>query len=205
MNFTKPSNLLVIAAALILFGNCKKDEEDKQPSADFITDKTEYTEGETVSLINSSSNAKTYRWTMPDGQTGKSEDATYSIPVLKIDRPLQFKLEAFSENGTKSDFVVKNINVKTAKGKLLIYNNYFFGTLNATITVMDTGESLVTTIPFTPLDSSGVTKLPDCGQAGHPTLSLVAGLHVLNIQTNGPSSTTTVQIEPNQCKKIHFF
>ena len=58
---------LLIATAVILLTSCQK-----QPSADFSTDKSEYIAGDVVKLTNSSTDGSSYKWIMPDGQTNTS-------------------------------------------------------------------------------------------------------------------------------------
>ena len=91
----------------------------RQPTANFTTDKTEYLAGDTVHLKNMSVYGKHFIWTMPDGSTQTTTDATYIIPDTTLYSNFTFKLEALSIREKKSD--EKNVTVlATIKPKLAL-------------------------------------------------------------------------------------
>ena len=83
---------------LFLFSSCQR-----QPTANFTTDKTEYQAGDTVHLKNNSEHGKHFIWTMPDGSTQTNTDATYIIPDTTLYSNFTFKLQALSGREKKSD------------------------------------------------------------------------------------------------------
>jgi hypothetical protein len=180
-----------------LWQACKKETEDKQPTASFTSDKTEYLEGETIYLSSNSENADTHRWTLPDGQTIKGANANYVIETLTLDRNVQFKLEVFSKSGTKSDYMVKNIPVKARMGQLVIYNYYYVGSWAVTATI-DASINQVS-MPQTQQE-------PNCGEGGHPTFSLKEGTHYVSVRAGNTTLWSgTVYITNNQCLKLRVF
>ena len=84
---------------------------NKTPSAAFSMNKSEYKAGETVELKNESKNAKTYEWTLPDGQTSKSENVNYVLSNSTGPGTYKIKLKAISKKGDKSGEVTKEYNV----------------------------------------------------------------------------------------------
>lgn len=115
----KKINILVLSVGIsllfgFLFTNCTK-----QPKANFTTDKDEYLTNEIVKLTNSSVDAITYKWVLPDGQTSSSTDIDYKLNTNLNDTILTFKLDAFSKKGKKTSTVIKSILVK-ASGQVTI-------------------------------------------------------------------------------------
>jgi uncharacterized protein (TIGR02145 family) len=103
----KRTLILKIVTIAIVFSSCQR-----QISADFLSDKSEYVAGDIVKLTNKSTNAKTYKWTLPDGQVTTSEHVDYPILLTQKDGSLTFKLEAISKNEKESDEVLKSFTVK---------------------------------------------------------------------------------------------
>jgi PKD repeat protein len=85
---------------------------NKTPKADFSTDKNEYSAGETVELTNKSEKAKSYFWTMPDGQTSDAANIKYTLNTNTAPGMYKFKLKAISRKGDKSNEAIKYITVK---------------------------------------------------------------------------------------------
>jgi PKD repeat protein len=80
--------------------------------ADFTTDKTEYTAGETIHFTNTSENGDSYLWTDPNGKTFTTENLDYTIDINEHSGIKTFKLDVFSKNKKKTSTVLKNINFK---------------------------------------------------------------------------------------------
>ena len=113
-----------VLIAIFLFGTtCKKTTEDKQPVSNFSFDKAEYIAGEIIRITNTSVDASSYTWTLPDGTTTKSKDLDYTTAANIGNANLNFKLEAYSKGG-KVDYSVKSVRVKAATGQLVIYDGY---------------------------------------------------------------------------------
>lgn len=93
----------------IVFSSCQKE-----PVADFVFDKEEYTAGDTIKLTQTCQDAKHWRWTDPEGKTHDGPTLNYSIDRFDHGGTKVFKLEAFSRNEKKSAIVVKNVKVNYA-------------------------------------------------------------------------------------------
>ncbi len=100
------STFLSLAIILTITG-CASD-----PKASFISDKGAYNKGETIHLTNTSSDAYSYIWTMPDGSTLTSQNADYMIDTNQSFGNRTFTLQVFSKNGKKSNSVSNSIPVE---------------------------------------------------------------------------------------------
>jgi PKD repeat protein len=205
------TGILKTTAAFILLGlaACKKEDngvkevkvvetvtpaEDKLPNADFTTDKTEYTSGETIQLTSTSTDAGSYRWTLPDGHTEKTANTSYVIPESPVDMFLSIKLEAISKNGTKSDYIVKNLKAKKAEGRITLYSQNFnsFGS-PVSIDGKSMGSYAFTVTP----------NAPACATAGYPTFTLPVGEHVITAILFS-QVTKTVTVTYNSCQVLRM-
>ena len=97
----KKTFLLVIA--VIFLTCCKKHKsgvltDEPQPMANFTSDKTSYSVGEQIYLTNTSAEAATLLWTLPDGTNATGNVVTYKTDT-NTDKDYIFKLEAFSKSG----------------------------------------------------------------------------------------------------------
>jgi hypothetical protein len=180
----------------LLFTLLQCSKEEAMPSADFISDKPQYVEGETAFFTQKSANAETFRWILPDGTTQKGESASYLLPVLGVDGVFQIKLEAFSKSGAKSDFSVKNFSLTAATGNAMIWS-YSAG--------YPVGFPFTRTVS---VDNAEVFKgdmlnipEPSCGdQHGCAYFPVKVGTHIIVIEPT--QQTFTVQMTKNDCVKI---
>lgn len=184
-----------LACFCIALVACKKKAtaDEKLPFVNFSFDKAEYTEGETVQLTSSSTDATTFRWTMPDGTTATGETATYPIPKTSSDRNILFRLDAFSASGTKTNYAVKSVAVKALTNKLIIYQSAYYGGSNYEISI--DGNSLGTiNLPFTQTS-------PDCSQTDLLNVSLKTGTHIISYKPYNYFSflTKTITINETAC------
>lgn len=96
---------------MLVFASCQK-----QPTANFSTDKTSYVGGETIYVTNQSTDADHYEWNLSDGQsTTVGENFMYHTDVSQSG-DLSIQLTAYSKNGKKSSTMVKSVTVTPAKG-----------------------------------------------------------------------------------------
>lgn len=100
---------------MLVFASCQK-----QPTANFSTDKTSYVGGETIYLTNQSTDADHYEWYCSDGQQATTPNLTYTTTYGQ-DGTLSFELLAYSKNGKKSSTVVKSVTVTPAKGDITFW------------------------------------------------------------------------------------
>lgn len=188
----KKVNTILIIAVLtaLVFSSCQK-----QPQADFTTDKTTYVAGETVKLTNTSIDADHYKWTMPDGQTSTSADVDYTTNVNSAAGTLNFKLEAFSKNGNKTDEASRSVTLQAATGDVTFYNEYA-GTYRIQVTI-GTQSKII---------NSDNSTSPGCNATGCANFSLTSGTYSYSAVdldwTPAGSWTGTVDVTANGCTTI---
>jgi PKD repeat protein len=161
---------------------------NKLPVAEFSTNQQEYSAGDKVTLTNKSEHGKSYIWTLPDGTTRKEENVTFTTNSSMIGYPL-IKLEAFSKNGTKSNYAVKGITVKAATGKLVLYDGQSYK--ESVIVYVDGLYHAAVIFP------AGST-VPTCDQAGYPTITLTEGPHIIKVSGQSIWEKTVI-INKNKC------
>ncbi len=180
--------LLLICLATSLF-SCQK-----QPGADFTTDKAEYIAGEVVKLTNTSAEAATYKWTFPDGQTSTSENIEYTIAETQADATLAFNLEAFSKNGKKTDKASKSISVKAATGQLTVWtSNQNTNYINVTIDGVASGTI---TLYY--------TGVPACSAQGCVTATLKVGSHTISATDGNTTWNGVISVGKNNCSTFEL-
>lgn len=195
--------LLSLILVILALSNCKKTttpkvEEDKQPISDFVTDKAEYTAGETIYLTNKSIDGNTFTWTFPDGSTAKSTDASYVTTSTLGDIKLPFKLDAISKGG-KIDYSLKNINIKAAIGQLVLYDGYYSGPSD----IFVDGVKLGTV--YCPVPNFGdPIVIPTCGQQNYYTFNIKVGVHSLLV-TGLRTWNKSIEIKANQCTVVWLY
>ena len=138
---------------------------------------------------------------MPDGTTSKSENASYAIPVTGETRNLNFKLEAISESGLKSDYIVKSVSVKPQLGRLVLYHGY--SAYNFSITI-DGNSAGTYTFPVASFPNP--VTVPQCGDGGYPTFDLTSGKHIVTSASSFSNyNTFTVTISRNACTALQVY
>ncbi len=113
-------NNILILLALLLFAACQK-----QPTANFNTDKTFYYAGETVHLTDASTNAHHWLWTLPDGTTSNNQNVDFVIDSNEIGGDKTFSLTVTSKNGNKLSTISKTVRTSQP-----IYASDFFSSLD---------------------------------------------------------------------------
>jgi hypothetical protein len=201
MKLTSFLSLSALSLTLIFSASCKKDEApltETVPTADFTFDKGEYTDGQTMVLTSNSTDAATLRWTTPEGTTGKGASFSYAIPRDGVDRNLNFRLEAISASGLKSDYIVKSVKVKPARGKLVFYGGYSSSTCAITLDGVKVGDF---TLPY----NSFPIIVPDCDAAGYPTVTPTVGKHIVTYQYGSSfQRTKEVTVSENACTALQL-
>ncbi len=97
-------NNILLLLALLLLASCQK-----QPTANFNTDKTLYYAGETVHLTDASTNAHHWYWTMPDGSEKTGQNVDYVIDTNDLGGNETFALTVTSKNEKKLNTIAKPI------------------------------------------------------------------------------------------------
>ncbi|MBX3164911.1 MAG: hypothetical protein KF900_10570 [Bacteroidetes bacterium] len=217
------NNVIKIAAmAVLIIGGCKKEKtvivkepvtikepvtvkEDGVPTADFTTGKSDYKGGETLVLKNSSLKAASVRWTLPDGTTAKTDSVSWVTDTAGYEQTFQFKLEAISQNGTKSDYIVKNVKVNPTTGNVTFYSYTSSPGIPATVTGTLSIDGKLYGEVTLPRVENTANAPTGCNQAGYPTLSLAIGYHsfdfkfVSNSGGNISTNSGSVYVSSNAC------
>lgn len=181
LNQLKSAALIIVLTSLMV--SCK------QPKADFTTDKTDYHAGDVVVCTNKSTDANTYKWTFPDGQTSTSVDANYTINSSTSSGSYSIKLEAFSKNGNKSSVTTKTINVKGPTGQLTVFTTGFAG-LPASVKIGNVYYGNITI---------SYSSIPSCGANGCITANLLPGTYNVTVSTGTITITEIASVGVNQC------
>lgn len=185
--FTK---LMAIAITATVLVGCQK-----QPEANFTTDKDSYAAGETVKLTNTTVNGYTYKWTFPDGQTGSVENYDYSLPTTLNDGTLTFRLEAFSKNKKKVDEISKSVTVKAATGNAIFWQASGSG-FGATVVQVNGITSNIT---------SEYSSAPDCNAAGCAVFNgLKVGVYNYTASDGSSSWSGTITINKDVCLTLEL-
>lgn len=183
------SSVLFVGTIFIL-SSC-----NKQPAADFTTDKTEYIQGETVVCTNTSLDGETFKWTFPDGQTSASTNVSYILSNTMTPGTYSIKLEAISKKGNKTSDATKSFVVKQATGKAMIWTSD--GTVSQ-ISVKIDGVSYGT---ITMYYKNGT---PDCGANGCVNATLTKGDHTVSATDGNYSWTGTITVEKDKCNAFEL-
>lgn len=97
----------IFLLTILLLTSCQR-----QPTANFTTDKTEYTAGDTIHFTNTSEDGDSYLWTVPDGKTFTTENLDYVTDVNEHSGSKTFKLDVFSKNKKKNATASKTVIIK---------------------------------------------------------------------------------------------
>lgn len=112
-----------------------------------------------------------------------------SLPLVTLK---QLKLEAISKSGLKSDYVVKEITVRTPTGTLMLFNSFSL-TQNRSI--------YIDTVYYGAFSFPGAQSSPACGQSGYTSFNLKAGTHVLTFSASG-APPRTFEIKRGTCAVV---
>ena len=162
---------------------------NKQPDADFTTDKAEYIAGETIKLTNTSVDGVTYLWTTPDGQTATSQNLDFITNENSDDATLSFKLVAFSKKQKKDATMTHTVSLKAAYGDACFWQIIGSGFGNTTVSMA--GQSGIITSEY--------GSDPGCGQAGNANFHLKVGNYQMTATDGNSTWSGTVAITKNGC------
>ena len=112
-------NNILLLLTLLLLASCQK-----QPTANFNTDKTLYYAGETVHLTDASNNAHHWLWTLPDGSTSNNQNVDFVIDSNNLGGSFNITLQVSSNNGKKTSSIAKAIQTSQP-----IYASDFFSSV----------------------------------------------------------------------------
>jgi methionine-rich copper-binding protein CopC len=184
----KNFGILVVCLGTLFIG-C-----NKQPSADFSTDKTEYTAGDVVKCTNKSLSSKSCKWTFPDGQTSASTNVNYTLDENTPAGVYSIKLQAISKKGNKTSDATKSFTVKDAMGQLTVW------TSNSAVNPISVKIDNVSLGTITVYYNSS----PGCSANGCVTANLTIGTHTINATDGTLNWNTTATITKNSCKVLEL-
>ena len=182
-------SLTVATTLIFLISSC-----NKKPDADFSTDKTTYTAGETVILTNKSIDAKSYKWTMPDGQSSTSANLEYKLNNSLPDGTLTFKLQAFSKNDKKTSEVSRIVTIKAATGKVTFWQAPSCGCGTTDVTI--NGVTKQITLDF--------SSIPNCDENGTASFTLKSGTYYYTASDGTISWSGNVTVPTNSCLTVEL-
>lgn len=180
----KIKTLIAISLMVFSFISC-----NKQPSADFTTDKYEYSSGETVKLTNNSKDAKSYKWILPDGQTSSQPNVNYILSDYSSQEVLTVKLQAISKKGNKISEASKSITVKPSTGNVVFWQDAACGCGITTVTINGITSQIT-------VDSGSV---PSCGSSGTANFTLKVGTYSFTASDGSKSWNGSVTITKGTC------
>lgn len=180
---------LALLSCVMLITSC-----NKAPTADFTIEKSEYVGGDTVKCTNKSNSARTYKWTLPDGQTSSDKDLKFALPANASLGTYTIKLEAKNKKG-KTDEGQKSFSV-VESGELMVYTT---GTLVSTSNPMS--------VKIDGIERGNVTLYyingsPDCGAPGCVTVKLPVGEHEIIIDNIWK---WTMEVYKDDCVKLGWY
>lgn len=94
-------------ALMVFFSSCQKE-----PTACFTTEKSEYVKGEVVKFVNCSEDATEYEWDFGDGESATISDPTHEFTETGT---YSVSLKTISKNGKKSDNTSSSLKVSIWK------------------------------------------------------------------------------------------
>ncbi|GHM98877.1 hypothetical protein WSM22_03670 [Cytophagales bacterium WSM2-2] len=104
--------LISIIACTAVISACDKPVgADLRPTANFVINKNKFIGGDTVHLKDSSINAYSWKWLLPDGSELYSKDVDYVIDSTSCSKTAKFKLQVFSKSKTLTDTISKSISI----------------------------------------------------------------------------------------------
>lgn len=177
---------MMIVASLTFFTGCSKT-----PKASYVTSKTSYQQGETITFVNTSEDAYAYRWTMPDGQISTAENLEVQLSSGTPTGGYTVVLEAFNKSGKKSSTYTNTVQVVAGTGNVVFWQRTGggFGTTDVTVDGIYNGQIQV-----------DLNSAPDCNTSGCAIFrGLKAGVHSFTATDGTDSWNGTFTITTNYC------
>lgn len=189
MKKTVLSSATVLLIALVTFG-CSK-----QPTANFTTDKTEYTQGETVICTNLSTDGESFTWTLPSGQISNSKDLNFSTSTSMSPGTYNMTLQVFSKNEKKSATLTKSFVLKQASASLVVYTSL---SNVSPITVKIDGITTGT------ISLYYKNVIPSCGASGCVTTTLSLGRHTISATDGSKTWSASTDVLKGICNSFEL-
>ena len=178
--------LLTLLGSIVLT-NCSQ-----QPVASFKTNKTVYTGGETVYLTNTSIDADSYMWILPNQSPSYSRDAQYFIPNNMYGN-LEFTLIAYSKNKKKESSTSRTVTVNLAKGNAVFWMSS--GKYTVTVSLQNMTNKI----------TKNYSSNPGCGADGCANFNgLTPGTYSFYATDNILYWNSNITIYPNSCSPMQL-
>ena len=186
-------NLLYVLM-LLIFVTCGCQ---KQPTASFTLNKSEYKVGEIVLITNTSVDAFSYHWTLPDGSTSTAQTPSYI--TSKHDRDvLTFRLIAESKNGKKTSEATQMAQLQRT-GDCVFWMSQPTSVVD--VTLSQNGSRIDTRL-ITVYYSSGT---PDCGSDGCAVFNdLAPGVYSFYAENLLYYWFGNITIKADECSKMRL-
>jgi hypothetical protein len=175
------------ASVALLLCACQKD-----PKAAFTTDKEVYQRGETIITTNKSENSDSYLWTVSNSLS----EYTSREPEILAEKTGEcvITLKAYSKNLSKSNSTTRTVTITPGKGEITFYAG--------------SGPALTSTVVISGYTLGPPTMtygaIPDCRAAGTLTVALPEGPYMFTVTTTSAVSTSSLELEPGECKKVRL-
>jgi PKD repeat protein len=203
----KLKKLLYISIFILTFTQCDKKEEPQhekepevqpeelRPTAAFTFNKEIYASGEVIIATNTSTNAASVKWTLPDGTTSSENTLSYSTSATADNLALTFKLEAYSASGNKTDYIIKNVQVVLPSGRITVYAKDLGPSIPmGRLFRLDSGPDIQKTFTIK------YAQTPDCNDDDTYTFEDVKqGEHKLDWKIGAGSYSIKVNVVGGQC------
>jgi|BioPla2DNA2_1021312.scaffolds.fasta_scaffold49856_2 hypothetical protein len=177
---------------MLVFASCQK-----QPTADFSTDKTSYVGGETIYVTNHSINAEFYEWELSDGQSTRVADNFKYYTDVSQSGVLTIQLTAYSKNYKKSSVMVKSVTITPAKGEATFWlSNGYITTVYLYVPGYGTISSEINRAYY---------DIPDCGADGCANFSnLEAGTYSYYATDGETEWEGSITVFPGRCSTMRL-
>jgi PKD repeat protein len=203
-------NNFLLLLALLLFAACQK-----QPTANFNTDKTLYYAGETVHLTDASTNAQHWYWTMPDGTYKTGQTVDYVIDTNDLGGNETFALTVTSKNGNKLSTISKTVQISqpidasdyfshgTVTNQGITYPN-FISTNHQTVQVANISTGANLTIYFPENYKTGTYQVKSYVASNTALIEIRGGKYDSYYVYGSDTGTLTISPYQNGLFKIAF-
>jgi hypothetical protein len=179
--------LLYIISLLFLFisSSCTK-----QPIADFKINKEIFDPGDLVFCTNNSTNAKSVKWTLPDGTITGARNAQFPINAGMAAGVHEIKLQVFYGRD-KTDETTKTFTLNPKQSTLTLWASYSTSPLSVYVDNEFWGQI-----------SSYYNNDPGCNAEGCLTKVVAPGEHAIQVTNGSNLWNNTVNVGAKSCLTV---
>lgn len=162
------------------------------PTAGFSTDKTEYYQGEKITITNSSNDLDQFTWTLPDGSKSNEREPAFVIPDTMPSGNYQIRLDGKNSSG-KTGQSSKVITVK----QLAVLTVWTMLTMSDSVPVY-----INNTLKGYTKKSAG--KPLDCGQKGLLNIRLKPGKYTMTARSPAVTWKANLDVPESGCVRFEL-